>query len=332
MIPALALTLAAFVATAVGAWWTSRWMRRHRIGQPIRDEGPAHHRAKAGTPTMGGVLFLSVWVACMGLLSIWLPFGRRELFVAASGLAMGAIGAADDLMKLVRGRSLGLTGWQKIGLTAGAAAGLFLLFPDAIPSTLQIPFTAATVVLPSWALGVLAVVVFLAATNAVNFTDGLDGLAGGVVILVLLGFLALAPDAADLAYLLPLVGALAGYLWVNGHPATLMMGDAGSFGLGGILAAVALSQGTAFLFPILAGVPVLEVIAVILQVACLRLIGRRLFRMSPLHHHFEASPGASERRQLLPACAWPESKVVIRFWIAQGMFVALAVLAARVGR
>ena len=128
---------------------------------------------------------------------------------------MGAIGAADDLLKLVRGRSLGLTGWQKIGLTAGAAAGLFLLFPDAIPSTLQIPFTAATVVLPSWALAVLAVVVFLAATNAVNFTDGLDGLAAGVVILVLLGFLALAPDAADLAYLLPLVGALAGYLWVN---------------------------------------------------------------------------------------------------------------------
>jgi len=108
-----------------------------------------------------------------------------------------------------------------------------------------------------------------------------------------------------------------------------MMGDAGSFGLGGILAAVALSQGTAFLFPILAGVPVLEVAAVILQVASLRLFGRRVFRMSPLHHHFEASPGAAAREHILPACQWPETKVVVRFWLAQAVFVAVALLAAR---
>jgi phospho-N-acetylmuramoyl-pentapeptide-transferase len=245
---------------------------------------------------------------------------------------MGAIGALDDLLKLTRQRSLGLTGWQKIGLTAAGAVGLFVAFPGAIGATLHVPFSGITIEAPPWALFVLTVVVFLAATNAVNLTDGLDGLAAGVVLLILLGFLALSPSISDLRLLLPLVGSLAGFLWVNGYPASLIMGDVGSFGLGGIVAAVALAQGTTFLLPILAGVPVLEVVAVILQVASLRLFGRRIFRMSPLHHHFEASPGAAPRPHLLPACEWPETKVVVRFWIAQGFFVGLAVLASRIGR
>jgi phospho-N-acetylmuramoyl-pentapeptide-transferase len=280
---------------------------------------------------MGGLVFLAIWAAAVGILALWVPLGRSGGFVLVSGLAMAAIGAADDLLKLGRKRSLGLSGWQKIGLTAAVAAGLFFAFPAAIESILQVPFSGATVALPPWALFALVVVVFLAATNAVNFTDGLDGLAAGVVLLILLGFLSLAPGA-DLALILPLAGALGGFLWMNAHPARLFMGDAGSFGLGGILAAVALSQGTAFLFPILAGVPVLEVAAVILQVASLRLFGQRLFRMSPLHHHFEASPGAAARKHLVPACEWPETKVVVRFWIAQGLFVGLAVLAAHIGR
>ena len=175
------------------------------------------------------------------------------------------------------------------------------------------------------------VIVFLAATNAVNFTDGLDGLAAGVVLLILGGFLVLAPappvcvasSARRRPRRLPLDEA---------HPAGLIMGDVGSFGLGGILAAVALTQGTAFLFPLLAGVPVLEVLAVILQVTSLRVFGRRVFRMSPLHHHFEASPGAARRAHVLPACEWPETKVVVRFWIAQALFVGLAVLANQIGR
>ncbi len=280
---------------------------------------------------MGGLVFLAIWAAAVGVLSLWVPLGGRGGFILVSGLAMASIGAADDLLKLGRKRSLGLSGWQKIGLTAAAAAGLFFAFPAAIASTLQVPFSGATATVPPWALFLLVVVVFLAATNAVNFTDGLDGLAAGVALLILLGFLLLAPGA-DLALVLPLVGALGGFLWLNAHPARLIMGDAGSFGLGGILAAVALSQGTAFLFPILAGVPVLEVVAVILQVTSLRLFGRRLFRMSPLHHHFEASPGAARRAHVLPAFEWPETKVIVRFWIAQGLFVGLAVLAVRVGR
>ncbi|MEW5826362.1 MAG: phospho-N-acetylmuramoyl-pentapeptide-transferase [Candidatus Bipolaricaulota bacterium] len=328
MIPGLAAALAAFALSSVGCWTFARWMRRRRLGQPIREEGPAHHQEKAGTPTMGGLVFLAVWSASAGLLSLWIPFGKEDAFILVAGLTMAAIGALDDLLKLVRRDSRGLTGWQKIGLTAGAGVGLFFAYRAAIPLVLRVPFAASEVALPVAALAALAVVVFLAATNAVNFTDGLDGLAAGIVILILLGFLAL--GGGNPARLLALVGALCGYLWTNAHPAGLMMGDAGSFGLGGVLAAVALSRGTAFVFPILAGVPVLEVLAVILQVASLRLVGRRLFRMSPLHHHFEASPGAAARPHLLPACAWPESKVVVRFWLAQAAFVALAVLAANV--
>ncbi len=318
--------------TAVAAWRFARWMRERRLGQPIREEGPAHHQAKAGTPTLGGLVVLPIWAGAAGLLSLWLPFTAQEGFVLASGLAMGAVGAADDLIKLSRRQSLGLTGWQKIGLTAAVAAALFFAFRGAIPSTLGVPFSAATVAVPPWALFLLVVVVFLAVTNAVNFSDGLDGLATGIVLLILVGFLALAPRAGDLAFLLPLLGALGGFLWMNAFPAGLIMGDVGSFGFGGVVAAVALSQGTAFTLPLLAGVPALEVLAVILQVASLRVFGKRLLRMSPLHHHFEASPGAAERKHFIPACEWPETKVVIRFWIAQALFVGLALLAARVGR
>ncbi len=330
MIPSLVASLLVCPLTALVSWGFADWMRRRSLGQPIREEGPAHHRDRAGTPTMGGLVFLTIWAATVGVLTLWVPLGGRGGFILVSGLAMASIGAADDLVKLGRKRSVGLSGWQKIGLTAAVAAGLFFAFPAAIESALRVPFSGAIVALPHWALFALVVVVFLAATNAVNFTDGLDGLAAGIVLLILLGFLVLAPGA-DLALVLPLVGALGGFLWVNAHPARLFMGDVGSFGLGGILAAVALSQGTAFLFPILAGVPVLEVIAVILQVTSLRLFGQRLFRMSPLHHHFEASPGASVRPHLLPACEWPETKVAVRFWIAQGFFVGLAVVASRLG-
>ncbi|MCX6091268.1 MAG: hypothetical protein NTX23_00145, partial [Candidatus Bipolaricaulota bacterium] len=259
MIPSVVISLLVCPLTALAAWQFARWMRQRSLGQPIRDEGPAHHQQKAGTPTMGGVVVLLIWAAAAGMLSIWVPFGAREGFVLVSGLAMAAIGAADDLVKLGRRRSLGLTGWQKIGLTAAAAAGLFLAFPSAVESILRVPFSGTVIEVPRWALFLLVVIVFLAATNAVNFTDGLDGLAAGIVLLILCGFLILAPNVADLALVLPLAGALGGFLWMNAHPASLIMGDVGSFGLGGVLAAVALTQGTAFLFPLLAGVPVLEV-------------------------------------------------------------------------
>jgi phospho-N-acetylmuramoyl-pentapeptide-transferase len=331
VIPSVVASLLALLLTASIASRFAHWMRGRRIGQQIRDEGPAHHQGKAGTPTMGGLVVLSIWAVTVGVLSVWSPFGAREGFVVASGLTMGAVGALDDLLKLARRRSLGLTGWQKIGLTAAAAVGLFFAFPSAIGFALHVPLSGMTVEVPPWALCALTVVVFLAATNAVNLTDGLDGLAAGVVLLILLGFLILSSNVGDLRLLLPLVGGLVGFLWVNGNPASLIMGDVGSFGLGGIVAAVALAQGTTFLLPILAGVPVLEVVAVILQVASLRLFGRRIFRMSPLHHHFEASPGAAPRAHLLPACEWPEMRVVVRFWIAQGLFVGLAVLASRIG-
>jgi phospho-N-acetylmuramoyl-pentapeptide-transferase len=331
VIASVVASLVALLATALAASRYARWMRERSLGQHIREEGPSHHREKSGTPTMGGVVLLSTWAVAIAVLSAWSPFGVREGFIVASAFTMGAIGAADDLLKLSHRRSLGLTGWQKIGLTIAATMGLYFAFPGAIAAALHVPFSGMTVTVPSWALCLITIVVFLATTNAVNFTDGLDGLASGTVLLILAGLAALSSAAADALLLLPLMGSLAGFLWVNGHPATLIMGDAGAYGLGGVVAAVALAQGTTLLLPILAGIPALEVLAVILQVASLRLFGRRVFRMSPLHHHFEASPGAAARTYILPSCEWPEMKVVVRFWIAQGVFVGLAIVAARVG-
>ncbi len=331
MIPSVAASTVALFLTAFVATQFARWMRARSLGQPIREEGPFHHREKEGVPTMGGIVVLVIWAVAVAVLAVWQPLGARDGFILTSGFAMGAIGAADDFLKLSRGRSLGLTGWQKIVLTGAAGAALFFAFPGVIGPALRVPFSGVAVTVPPWALCLVTIVVFLAATNAVNFTDGLDGLAAGVVLLIAAGLVMMSSRAGDATLLLPLIGCLAGFLWVNGHPATLIMGDVGSFGLGGIVAAMALAQGTTFLLPILAGVPVLEVVAVILQVASLRLFGRRVFRMSPLHHHVEASPGAAPRAHLLPACEWPETKVVVRFWIAQGFFVGLAVLASRVG-
>jgi phospho-N-acetylmuramoyl-pentapeptide-transferase len=278
---------------------------------------------------MGGAIVLLCWaiaVILLGLKQAWPSYGG---FVLASGLAFGGLGLADDIVSLRRKHSTGLTGVQKILLGSLLSIGLFFLFKQQIMVPQQVPFSLARLALPPVAGFFLTWVLFISSTNSANLTDGLDGLAGGVSILVLSGFIAAFPNEGNLVLILPLICAIAGFLWLNTHPASLIMGDVGSFALGGVIGALALANGAAFLLPILAGVFVLETTSVILQVGILRLTGKRLFKMSPFHHHFEASPDRG-RVHWLPAFEWPESKVTVRFIVLQAGFVILAIWAARV--
>lgn len=304
-------------------------MRRRSPGQQIRDYGPSSHAIKAGTPTMGGLMILTLWLAGVGLLSVWRSIGPTGGFVLATAVVCSAIGAADDLISMRRRRSAGLSGPAKLALTSIGAAALWFAFRETLTVPVAVPFTSIALPLPPAASLALVWIVLLSTTNGMNLTDGLDGLASGVAVIVLVGLILLRPTETNLTLIVPLIGALLGFLAINVHPARLFLGDVGSFLLGGVIAAIALAEGLAFVLPILAGVLVLEVGSVILQVGSLRLTGRRVFRMSPLHHHFERSEDP-ERDHILPACQWPEGQVTVRFWILSVAFVGLAVLATKV--
>jgi phospho-N-acetylmuramoyl-pentapeptide-transferase len=277
---------------------------------------------------MGGIIVLLWWAGILLLLGIvkgWPSYGG---FVLASGLGFGGLGLADDVLSLRRRHSTGLTGVQKLLLGSFLSVGLFFLFKEQILVPQQIPFSDSQIALPWLASFFLTWVLLVASTNSSNLTDGLDGLAGGVSILVLSGLLIAFPIEGNVLLILPLIASLAGFLWLNTHPASLFLGDVGSFALGGIIGSLALANGAAFLLPIFAGVFVLEATSVILQIGVLRLTGKRLFKMSPFHHHFEASPN-SGRMHWLPAFEWPESKVTTTFMMIQLGFVILAIWAAR---
>lgn len=313
--------------TAVSCFGFSRWMRARLLGQQIRDVGPQSHASKAGTPTMGGIIVLLFWATTVIILGITTGWSSYSGFVLAAGLGFGGLGLADDVLSIRNKRSAGLTAVQKIVLGSAISIGLFFIFRDQVLVPQQVPFASIQITLP-WVAGlVLNWALFLASTNSANLTDGLDGLAGGVSILVLGGFLLMYPSTQNLMLILPLIGALAGFLWLNAHPASLFLGDVGSFALGGVIGALALANGAALLLPILAGVFVLEAASVIFQVGILRLTGKRLFKMSPLHHHFENSPNRGATHWL-PAFEWPESKVTTRFMLLQAGFVVLAMWAA----
>lgn len=306
-------------------------MKRQSLGQQIRDVGPQAHASKAGTPTMGGVVILLCWSAIEIILAQrqgWPSYGG---FVLASGLAFGGMGFVDDMIGLHKRRSTGLTGVQKILLGSLLSIGLYLLFVEQIQVPQQIPFSSVMITLP-WIAGLLLTwILLLSSTNSTNLTDGLDGLATSIALLVLVGMLIGNPTADNIMLIVPLLGSLAGFLWLNTYPARLFLGDVGSFALGGIIGALALANGAAFLLPILAGVFVLEALSVMLQVSVLKLTGKRLLKMSPIHHHFEASE-THGRPHWIPSTQWPESKVTARFVILQIGFVLLSIWALRLVR
>ena len=306
--------LAMVLAIALGPAFIA-FLRRNAFGQQIREEGPAGHMTKQGTPTMGGVLLLSCSLLAFVIFS---KHTAPALTVAGVTVACAAIGFVDDYFKLVHRRSLGLSGRWKLLLLAVVTAALgYMAHREGLSTDIYVPLIDFRLSLgPVYYLFLFVVVA--GATNAVNLTDGLDGLAAGTMTIAMLTYTAMMVvaflasggltaegDASrlDLGILAAaLVGGCVGFLWYNAYPADVFMGDTGSFGLGGALAAVAVFTKTEFLLVLIGGVFVLEALSVLIQVVWFRSTGKRVFLMAPIHHHFEM-------------LEWTENKIIVRFWI-----------------
>ncbi|HXK55878.1 MAG TPA: phospho-N-acetylmuramoyl-pentapeptide-transferase, partial [Gammaproteobacteria bacterium] len=309
----------------------------HQIGQTVRDDGPQSHHSKAGTPTMGGALLL-VAVTVSSLL--WADLGSRYVWVVIIvTLMFGVIGFVDDYRKLVLNDPKGLAGrfkylWQSV-IGAGAAIFLYSTSSSISETQLIIPFVKSVVIdMGPWFM-VLAYFVIVGSSNAVNLTDGLDGLAIMPTVLVAgaLAIFAYASGHAQIAnYLLipqikgvgelavfcgALAGAGLGFLWFNAYPAQVFMGDVGALALGAALGVVAVIVRQELVLLIMGGVFVMETVSVILQVVSFKLTGRRIFRMAPLHHHFELK-------------GWPEPRVIVRFWIVTVILVLIGLASLKI--
>ncbi len=333
---ALAILTALVIGIALGPALI-RALRRHQIGQAIRSEGPASHQVKAGTPTMGGLLILA---AVLVPIMLWGDLTEPWVWVVVlTTLLYGAIGFLDDVLKVRRGKNLGLRAWQKfalqllVGLVAAAAIRAVaghtpyageLVAPFFKNARLQLGFLYIPFV----------AIVLAGFSNAVNLTDGLDGLAIGSVLVAFSTytvFTYLAGNAKLAKYLLipsvpgagevtvfcaAMVGASLAFLWFNCHPAEVFMGDVGSLALGAALACTAVIAKQEIILAVVGGLFVAEALSVIIQVASFKTRGKRVFRMSPLHHHFELS-------------GWAETKVVVRFWIVAIVFALMGLAALK---
>lgn len=298
-------------------------LRRLKFGQTVRDDGPATHLKKTGTPTMGGILFLipllvmSVYYA--GVYPEILPLS----FVT---LGFGIIGFIDDFIKVVKKRKDGLYWDQKtLGLLLVAAIfTYYIIYVNKIGTEMVIPFMGleAVIKLPLWFYIPFIIIVLYASTNAVNMTDGVDGLAAGVTLIVMVFFTILAMTRAEWDYIKIfssiIAGGCLGFLAFNTHPAKVFMGDNGSLALGGAVGAVSVMMKVPWILFIVGIIYVLETLSVILQVGSYKLRGKRIFKMAPLHHHFELS-------------GWKETKVVRVFWIVTILccFIGFAALRFR---
>jgi phospho-N-acetylmuramoyl-pentapeptide-transferase len=305
-------------------------LKRLRIGQSIRSDGPATHLVKTGTPTMGGILIIGSVVIAMLL---WGDLQNKMIWLTLISLvAFGVIGFIDDYLKVSRRNSAGLPAWGKLAgqFVAALAIVLYLYFSGGKEITsLYVPFLKNPVIdLGTWWIP-FGVLLIMGESNAVNFSDGLDGLLTGLLILVFITLAILTyisgrtdysaylgipyiPDAGELTvFCLAIGGALIGFLWFNAHPAELFLGDVGSLSLGGVVAVISLIIKKEILILVIGGVFVLEIASVIIQVISFKLRKKRVFKMAPLHHHFELS-------------GWAETKVVVRFWILGGLFAIIA--------
>jgi phospho-N-acetylmuramoyl-pentapeptide-transferase len=324
-----------------------RRLRDFQIGQYIREEGPQAHQKKAGTPTMGGLL---IAIAILVPTLLWADLSNPFVWIAVfSTVAFGAIGFTDDYLKVVHRRNLGLTARAKLGYQIGASiliaiALIALQHKGEYSTQLQVPFLKQfhpDLVIQRWAAHpqfwplaflpfiAFVVLVIVGSSNAVNLTDGLDGLAIGCTVIAA-GALAvltyLSGHATFATYLelqrMPQIGELTifcgamvgssiGFLWYNAHPAEVFMGDVGSLALGGAIGTVAVMIKQELLLPFIGGIFVIEALSVILQVGSYKLRKKRIFKMAPIHHHFEL-------------LGWSESKVIVRFWIASLVFALFA--------
>lgn len=329
---AFAALTALMISFVLGPWLIER-MKHIKIGQFIREDGPKSHQQKAGTPTMGGILInVAIVIPTLMWADIFNPYIWIILFVTC---AYGAIGFVDDYRKMAKRRNLGLTAREKFGaqfavaLLAALAIAYLPMIKNNYSTAITFPFLANTVL----NLGILYIpfvmIILVGASNAVNLTDGLDGLAIGSTLVAAVTYavltyaaghariadylrIAWVPQTGELAVFAgAMVGASLGFLWFNAHPAEIFMGDVGSLALGGAIGCLAVMIKQEILLVLVGGLFVVEAMSVILQVASFKLTGKRIFKMSPLHHHFELS-------------GWRETKVVVRFWILALMFALLA--------
>jgi phospho-N-acetylmuramoyl-pentapeptide-transferase len=304
-----------------------RWLRARGIGQQIREDGPQGHFTKAGTPTMGGLAIMAATLCGYLAAHAKTVFTERGLLAMLAIGGAAAIGFADDWIKVRRHRSLGLNKRAKLAGQLIVALGFALgcVYWQKVDTHLSFTrYSSLHIDLSDAGWVTFAVLVMLGATNSVNLTDGLDGLAAGSSVFgftafTVIGFYQLRhfsiyrnPASLDEAVIAAaLLGACAGFLWWNAAPARIFMGDTGSLGIGAALAALALLENVDLLLPVIGGLFVVEALSVIIQVFAFRVFGRRVFRMAPIHHHFEL-------------VGWPETTVTVRFWILAGLCTALA--------
>jgi phospho-N-acetylmuramoyl-pentapeptide-transferase len=293
-----------------------RWLRVNEFGQNIREEGPEGHKTKEGTPTMGGVL---IWLAVLVPYVVFSRFSIASLTVLIAALGNAAIGFADDWIKIVRKRSLGLSARYKLllQLLLSLFIGFVALRFVGLDTAVDVPFTSFKLELGTVGFYALIFLTLAGFSNAVNLTDGLDGLAAGASAIVLVAMAGIAfiigrntsdPGISDLMVIAGCAGGAAlGFLWYNTFPADVFMGDTGSLGLGGAIAGMAILTRTELALLLMGGLFVLEAASVALQVASYKTTRRRIFLMAPLHHHFELK-------------AWSETKIIVRFWIIAAIF------------
>jgi phospho-N-acetylmuramoyl-pentapeptide-transferase len=308
------------------------WLRVSRLGQKIRAEGPTSHQGKAGTPTMGGLLIL---LAIVVPTLLWADLTNRNVLLALLATVwLGALGFVDDYMHVVKGVRSGLLGrWKLVGqaLLGLVIALVLIYFPtEHVPPTVtNVPFLKFNFIDFGWLFVPFVMIVIAGSSNAVNLTDGLDGLASGLVAFVGVTFAGFCyvsghvkfsqylnvlylPGSGELTvFCAAVVGAALGFLWFNCHPADVFMGDTGSLALGGALGTVAVLIKREFLLVVVGGIFVAEAASVMLQVASFKLTGKRIFKMAPLHHHFELS-------------GWAESRIVTRFYIIAALLALVS--------
>ena len=288
------------------------FLRRREFGQNIREEGPQGHQQKAGTPTMGGIIIFTAITVPFLVLS-----GRDWSSMGVFGAAFGAalLGFADDYTKIVRRRSLGLRARTKLIVTIAISFWLWWVATQKVGLSPQVRFRFVDLNIDLGPLyPVFIYLVVAGATTAVNFADGLDGLAAGCTAIVLLAYIGITyitNGEIDMTVLAAcLVGACIAFLWFNSFPASIFMGDTGALGLGGAIAGLAIMTQTEVILILLGGVFVIEVVSVIIQVFSFRLFRKRVFLMTPIHHHFELA-------------GWSETKIILRFWIVAAACAAI---------
>ncbi|HEX6235965.1 MAG TPA: phospho-N-acetylmuramoyl-pentapeptide-transferase [Acidimicrobiales bacterium] len=329
MIPLVLAGAMSLMLSLLGTRYLIEWLKAHRVGQPIHEDVPDGHTTKAGTPTMGGVAIVIAAVVGYGAAHLHrgLVFTRSGVLVMLAIAGAAVVGALDDWIKVSEERNLGLSKGAKMGglLVVGSGFAVACVVWTDVETTLS--FTRWSE--PGLGLGdvgwsIWAVLLILGTTNAVNLTDGLDGLAAGSAVYAFLTLTVIAfwafrhpdlymvGDALDLAVIsVAMVGGITGFLWWNAPPAQVFMGDTGSLAIGAGMAALALALNVQLLLPIIGALFVFETLSVIVQVGSFRMFGRRVFRMAPVHHHFELG-------------GWPETTVIIRFWILAIMSMAVA--------